>query len=316
MPEMSFSRCNLHSPEAPADSFLQQHQELKLLERTKTVATKTKAPSELRNGIFDRSRNAVVVERDTYQAVFSYVNHTPRITQTRDLPPHCAATSEPLRYALRTQSVEKVAIILRDDPDQTFIPFAGGQPPICEAIKYRCELALIDLLIAHGADPSMPDCHGHSALVVLASIPRKHANQNWDVFTGAANLHGPVGHIPNFHLPSFNLVRGMENMIDAEETDKSKWILQVAERLLRAGCDPMECDPKGNSAEEVAAEYGWDALAELIRQWNDFKVCLVLHRSLVHGSASAVKHPTQWANLSSNLKHCIYQFVFSSNFLT
>jgi len=78
----------------------------------------------------------------------------------------------------------------------------------------------------------------------------------------------------------------------------------------------MERDPEGHSAEGVAAEHGWDVLAELIRQWKDFKVCLVLHRSLGQGRASAVKNPTQLEKFNIGLKCWIYQFDFGSTYFT
>jgi len=313
---MSLSRGSLHPPEAPAGSFLHQHQEQKLHEQIKTMGFETTAPSEQQNRILERSRNVPVAESNQCWVVFSRVTQTPRPAQTLDLPPQCAATSEPLRCALRTRSAEKIAVILESDPDQAFIPFAGGQPPICEAIKCHCDLAVIDLLIGHGADPSMLDCRGRSALFVLASIPRKHSKPSWHTFAGAPNLHGPLGNTHNFQWPPSNLAHVIEKRVDAEDPDKIKWTCQVGERLLRAGCDPMEREPKGHSAEEVAAEYGWDALAGFIRQWKDFKVCLLLHRSLAQGRASAVKNPSQLASLNSDLKRCIYQFVLGSKYFT
>jgi len=307
------SICCVPPLQACADGCVHQHQEEKPFEH-KTVGSKKTAPSGLRTGILDWSYDAALAEGDPCQAMFSYLNQTPKIIPTLDPQPKCALTSEPLRIALRMRSFEKVCITLKKDPDQAFMPFAGGQPPICEAIKCHCELAVVDLLIAHGSDPSMLDCHGRSALLLLASLPRHKAKQSWQDFTRASNLHGPLGDIPNIPWLPSNIVPGRQKAGGSGEFEETNWTLQVAERLLKAGCDPMELDSEGNSIEKVAAECGWEPLAELICQWKDFKVCLVLHRSLAQGRASAMMRSTKLVNLGSNLQRCVYHFVVGSKF--
>jgi len=303
-----------------------------------TLATKRTAPPEPRKGLLDGSQNAAMVEGgrgepsqvypamlrncvemagDLYQDRCSYLAQTPRTPPTRDATLHGAATREPLLCALRARSIAKIAVVLANDPDQATMPFPGGQPPMCEAIKCRCDVAVIDLLIAHGADPSMPDSHGSTALLVLASIPPNnvHGIPCWHSIAGASNVNGPFGNIPNFHWPPSDWAPGIKQRSDSTILEKkATWIFQVGERLLKAGCDPMECDPKGNFAREVAAENGWDELAELIAEWKDFKACLVLHRSLARRRACPVQNMTHFAKCSSNLQRCVYHFLVPSKY--
>jgi len=322
---------------AAEDRCMHQQQEEKVLEHSMTLAPKRTDSFELQSGTLEGFRAAVVegcsgdpsqvhpamMKNCTNkagglrQARCSYLFQTPKNIPTRDSLFHGAATGEPLLCALRARSLEKIAIILAKDPDQATMPFTGGQPPICEAIKHQCEVVVIDLLIAHGADPSMPDCHGRSALLVLASIPRKHVHgiQGWHRFAGSSNLHGPFGSMPNFQWPPSNWQPGVEQRFDSSELEqKATWICQVGERLLRAGCEPMQCDPNGNSAKTMATENGWEALAELIHGWKDFKVCLMLHRSLSPGRPCSVKNSTHLAKLNFSQLRCIYQFVVGSNY--
>jgi len=203
-----------------------------------------------------------------------------------------------LSSALRAGSLEKVKEILCNDPDAAWMPQDGleGGLALSEAIVRECDVTIIDYLIAHGADPSMPDSRGRTSLIVLATRPQRVPSEiSWmDVA------------MSTWFVPP-NRYESLESSLDQKKID---WLLNVAERLIKAGCNPMECNIKGKAPVQLAREHGWKALAAFIRSWQDFKMCLILHRSLQKVSSNF----TGLARLHCSLLPCIFKFVCGSQF--
>jgi len=207
-----------------------------------------------------------------------------------------------LSSALRAGSLEKVKEILCNDPDAAWMPQDGleGGLALSEAIVRECDVTIIDYLIAHGADPSMPDSRGRTSLIVLATRPQRVPCEiNWmDVA------------MSTWFVPP-NKYEALESSLNQKKID---WLLDVAERLKKAGCNPMECNIKGITPVQLAREHGWKALAAFICSWQDFKMCLILHRSIRKATAATSSNFTGLARLHCSLFPCIFKFVCGNHF--
>ena len=71
--------------------------------------------------------------------------------------------------ALRANSGSKVAAVLKEDPDDAWMPLLGhgGEQPICCAVRLRCDSMIIAALLAHGADPNATDQHDRTAIEIF-----------------------------------------------------------------------------------------------------------------------------------------------------
>jgi len=208
-----------------------------------------------------------------------------------------------LGSALREGSLEKVGTILCNDQEAACIPQAGleGGLALSEAIVRECDITIIDYLIAHGADPSMLDTRGRTSLIVLATRPRR---------LHTCEVSRMDIDMSTWFLP-FNGFEALQSSLDQKKID---WLLNVAVRLMQAGCNPMECDIKGNSPEYLAREHGWEVLAALIQSWQDFKTCLVFNRSMQKAKAATTSNLTGLAQLHCSLFRCIFTFVCGDRF--
>jgi len=199
-----------------------------------------------------------------------------------------------LSSALQAGSIDKVRDILRDDPDAAWMPQDGleGGLALSEAIARECDITIIDYLIAHGADPSMPDSRGRTSLIMLATRPplTVPCDRSWmDIAT-------LTGFVPT------NTYETLESSVGQKKID---WLLNVAECLMKAGCNPMECNAKGKAPEQLAHEHGLEALAAFIRSWQDFKMCLILHRSMQKANAATASKSLGLAQLHCSL-FCVH----------
>jgi len=207
-----------------------------------------------------------------------------------------------LSSALRAGSLEKVKEIVCNDPDSAWMPQDGleGGLALSEAIVRECDVTTIDYLIAHGADPSMPDSRGRTSLIVLATRPQRVPCEiNWMDVAMSTWLVPP------------NKYEALESSLNQKKID---WLLDVAERLKKAGCNPMECNIKGITPVQLAREHGWKALAAFICSWQDFKMCLILHRSIRKATAATSSNFTGLARLHCSLFPCIFKFVCGNHF--
>ena len=75
--------------------------------------------------------------------------------------------------------MSKVSAVLKMDPDDAWLPIVGqGDPPICYAAHCMCDLGIIKMLLAHGANPNSVDVHMHTPIEIIAK------QQNYIFFPG------------------------------------------------------------------------------------------------------------------------------------
>jgi len=154
----------------------------------------------------------------------------------------CRALYRASRVLCRA-SMADIQQILDADPDAAWMPvfMPDMQPPVGAAIRLRCDLTLIDLLLARGGNVTMVNSHGQNPLSELASC-----------------------------LP------GIINDGRQSNNKEEAWILNVAVKLLQAGCSTTDEDSSGRTPIQAALDNGRPKLACLIQEWQNFKTCLML----------------------------------------
>jgi hypothetical protein len=78
----------------------------------------------------------------------------------------------PLMAALSLKCAKRVEKALAADPDAAKFPFwdHAMDPPLCYAIRNRCNTACLKLLLEYGADPNVKDVWGNTPADILNSI--------------------------------------------------------------------------------------------------------------------------------------------------
>jgi len=133
--------------------------------------------------------------------------------------------SAQLGRALGKNSTPDIEHILDADPDTVWMPISMPKMelPICAAVRLQCNLEVIELLLDWGAKVNMVNSYGQNPLSVLASSASVYTwSEDWGTVT-AKDAH--------------------ENQSKYQE--KERWVVNVAVRLLQAGCDTTEKDSSG-----------------------------------------------------------------------
>ena len=82
-----------------------------------------------------------------------------------------------------------LSAILKLDPDDAWMLMVGrGDPPLCYATEFMCDLGIIQMLLSHGADPNAADMH---ECVPLENL-MKNSTISVDYRTDAATMLLPV----------------------------------------------------------------------------------------------------------------------------
>jgi len=165
--------------------------------------------------------------------------------------------SAQLGRALCKNSTTDIQHILDADPDMASMPISMPKMelPICAAVRLQCDLEVIELLLDRGAKVNMVNSYGQNPLSVLASSASVNGwSEGWGIVT-TNDAH--------------------ENQ-SSEYQEKERWVVNVAVQLLQAGCDTTEKDSCGKTPVCTALESGWPKLSGLIREYQNFKTCLML----------------------------------------
>eukprot|EP00928_Gymnodinium_smaydae_P045403 TRINITY_DN30270_c1_g6_i1.p1 TRINITY_DN30270_c1_g6~~TRINITY_DN30270_c1_g6_i1.p1 ORF type:complete len:236 (+),score=27.00 TRINITY_DN30270_c1_g6_i1:51-710(+) len=84
-------------------------------------------------------------------------------------PPLVRRSFPPLMKALRKKCAKDVQDVLAEDPSSACAPFFDHRQatPLCCAIRCGCDVDIIELLLAHGADASATDEFGRTPVEIL-----------------------------------------------------------------------------------------------------------------------------------------------------
>jgi len=215
------------------------------------------------------------------------INHMAATVQQQSPP--CRVSRCALVKALARGSIDQVTGILEANKDDAWMPLLDykADPPICAAVDMRCDVAIINLLLAYGADVGMLNSRSMTALAVLASLPRRQE---------------PTGCL---HQPYPGESSHKDSIAD-KNRETETWMVNVGKRLLMAGCNPQEKTTKGQTAEELATASRWLGLATLIREWEEHKAHQLLKRSIPR-----MKHCSSGAfgALPPCIHHHIFEFI-------
>lgn len=141
--------------------------------------------------------------------------------------PHMAPMP-PLMKALHTMKTHTTTVhdVLQNDPDAAKLPFFehSVEPPLCCAIRLRCNAEVIEMLLQYGADVNAGDVMGRTPLSLLCSTyPAKPR--------ASSSLWFPAEWQQTFP--------GYINVYEMHE----RQMLNAASILLAAGADPMQAMP-------------------------------------------------------------------------
>ena len=189
-------------------------------------------------------------------------------------PPGIGAAAKDVHTALRrflkstSQSIDVLRRLLISDPAAAVLPLDDGQSALIFAMRHKCSLEVLRVLLAHGAQPEQVDAAGRNALSALAamSVP----------FTDGELPPMPSG-VPFGYVGGF----GQYSML-------SRLHVSYAVELLRAGVQP--------AVEEVGK--GNEACAACIREYKDALTAVVIRRWMRGGGAM------EWWSLVADYVHC------------
>ncbi|CAK0834373.1 unnamed protein product [Prorocentrum cordatum] len=156
--------------------------------------------------------------------------------------------AEPLLSALERNCTKQVRLAIEADPEAAKEPFWDSrfEWPLCAAIRLRCSVEVVRLLIENGAEVGVASVGGQSPLQLLSTGTEDHF----------IDLRG----MPNTPL-------GAAEWIESMRQSTAQFELGVATALLNAGADPAahHGDPRmGNcSSLELARRSGKYHLTDL-----------------------------------------------------
>jgi len=227
-------------------------------------------------------------------------------------------SSEQLTRALDKGSIHDIQRVLDADPDAAWMPVLmdGMQPPLCAAIRLHCDLKVVKLLIARGANVGMVNSHGQGPLSVLASCRCAVGFEGYEVLTALPDVPDfdkSLASLPD--LPDFDVCPSPWHNTEVQREPKHEkmenWILSVAVQLLQAGCSITDKDSSGRIPIQVARDNGLPKLASLIQEWQDSKTCAMFKRM---ASRSTKENPLDcFQRLPSSLVCHLLEFVAAEN---
>ncbi|CAK0850066.1 unnamed protein product [Prorocentrum cordatum] len=156
--------------------------------------------------------------------------------------------AEPLLLALERNCTKQVRLAIEADPEAAKEPFWDSrfEWPLCAAIRLRCSVEVVRLLIENGAEVGVESVGGQSPLQLLST--------------------GTEDHLIDLRRMS-NTQPGAAEWIESMRQSTAQFELGVATALLNAGADPAahHGDPRMGSfsSQELARRSGKDHLTDL-----------------------------------------------------
>ena len=158
--------------------------------------------------------------------------------------------------------------LLISDPAAAVLPLDDGQSVLIFAMRHKCSLEVLRMLLAHGAQTEQVDAQGRNALSALAAMSLPFADGTLPPMPSG----GPSGNVGGFR-PCATL---------------SQLHVSYAVELLSAGVQPV--------VEEVGQ--GNEACAACIREYNDALAAVVIRRWMRGDGAM------EWLRLVADFVHC------------
>ena len=209
--------------------------------RVSEVACSAQGPSRTCAPRTPRASQTVCTTPPSTPRVRSRVPTTPPPLQIRE-------RAEPLLLALERNCLKQVRLAIEADPEAAKQPFWDSrfEWPLCAAIRLRCSVEVVRLLIENGAEVGVASVGGQSPLQLLSTGTEDHF----------IDLRG----MPNTPL-------GAAEWIESMRQSTAQFELGLATALLNAGADPAahHGDPRmGNfSSLELARRSGKYHLTDL-----------------------------------------------------
>lgn len=202
-------------------------------------------------------------------------------------PPPAPRLSSVLK-ALSRKNVQELEALIEDDPNLVFVPIKGNgriEPPLFCALRTRCPLNIIKLLLNKGATPFEGDLNG---LTLLATEMRS-KQSSWKIplipMLGDCSFPAPpppmLGHmqVPSTDdfvasfVPAIPLCAHQSWRPISSDLEEDGWELSVATCLLQHGADPFKTDARGLCAVDYATQAGKSALVDLMQNWCQWQDC-------------------------------------------
>jgi hypothetical protein len=167
-----------------------------------------------------------------------------------------------------SQSIDVLRRLLISDPAAAVLPLGDGQSVLIFAMRHKCSLEVLRVLLAHGAQPEQVDAQGRNALSALAAMSLPFVDDDLPPMPSG----GPFGNVGGFR-PCATF---------------SRLHVSYAIELLRAGVQPV--------VEEVGK--GNEACVACIREYKDALAAVVIRRWMRGDGAM------EWLRLVADYVHC------------
>lgn len=108
--------------------------------------------------------------------------------------------------ALQRNSVDEIRAVLDKTPKAASEPFFDRdfEPPLCCAVRLRCDAGIIQLLVEHGANPKATDKHGLTPYELLQEAEAPADVNQWEMLLQpplSASIDLTFGHlVTHLHL--------------------------------------------------------------------------------------------------------------------
>jgi hypothetical protein len=214
--------------------------------------------------------------------------------------------------ALKRKRFDEVKALVDDDPTLVYIPIKAShnEPPLFFALRNKCPVNILEILLCKGASVSEP---GLNSLIFLATTSMTNPMERQQCFMPlpfarsacSPNPEGllansilqrldvaprpPEGFDANHRVPASQLQhQGMRPSSAAEVP--ADYEVSVAACLLRHGADPFEEDSHGLCAVDYAQKIGKSELADLMQTWVQAQEYRLQCRMDLLGLTDVVKH--------------------------
>jgi hypothetical protein len=178
-----------------------------------------------------------------------------------------------LLTAMQLNSTEGVRKALAQDPEAASLPFFDQdvEPPLCTAIRLRCDAQIVSLLLANGADVHATDLQERSPMGMICSTRLEEGLLSRNAEFGKADPNPFPWNAGGWLPPTPLMIPGMDvNLTIKLQDDRKRRSLAIVKLLLAAGADPWApgaLSGTSPSCAELAGAVGNSTLVRLFETW-------------------------------------------------